>query len=264
MLRFFRHIRQNLLQQGKVSRYLGYAIGEIVLIVVGILIALELSEWKAARADLLTEREHLVSLRKDFEETQTIIQTNLTASVEQLRHIKTFLQLLEGEPGSVPVERLVGMVRKSFLGGPIKPILGTYNDLVNSGDIGLLRSEELRLLLAKFEPSWEQQRVTTEMMSEQWSNLVMPFYMENLNVTAMYGLGSAIQFEDNEKELPGVDLGPPVTRIEPEESAFWSREFMNLLAIRALSLGDTIWFLEPALKRVKEILELIDDSLEQA
>ena len=46
MIKFFRKIRQNLLSEGKTGKYLKYAIGEIVLVVIGILIALQLNSWK--------------------------------------------------------------------------------------------------------------------------------------------------------------------------------------------------------------------------
>ena len=49
MFRFFSSIRQNLLSQGKVSRYLGYAIGEIILIMIGIFLALQLNNWNEER-----------------------------------------------------------------------------------------------------------------------------------------------------------------------------------------------------------------------
>ena len=46
MIKFFRKIRQNLLSQGKTGKYLKYAVGEIILVVFGILIALQLNAWK--------------------------------------------------------------------------------------------------------------------------------------------------------------------------------------------------------------------------
>jgi hypothetical protein len=45
MIKFFRKIRQNLLSEGKTVKYLKYAIGEIVLVVIGILIALSINNW---------------------------------------------------------------------------------------------------------------------------------------------------------------------------------------------------------------------------
>jgi len=45
MIKFFRKIRQNLLSEGKTGKYFKYAIGEIVLVVIGILIALQINDW---------------------------------------------------------------------------------------------------------------------------------------------------------------------------------------------------------------------------
>ena len=45
MLKFFRKIRQNLLSEGKTGKYIKYAFGEIILVVIGILIALQINTW---------------------------------------------------------------------------------------------------------------------------------------------------------------------------------------------------------------------------
>ena len=49
MIKFFRKIRQNLLNEGKTAKYFKYAIGEIVLVVIGILIALSINTWNENR-----------------------------------------------------------------------------------------------------------------------------------------------------------------------------------------------------------------------
>lgn len=49
MIKFFRHIRQNLLQENKTTKYLKYALGEIALVVIGILIALSINNWNESR-----------------------------------------------------------------------------------------------------------------------------------------------------------------------------------------------------------------------
>lgn len=50
MIKFFRRIRQRLLTENKFSKYLFYAVGEIVLVVIGILVALQLNNWNEERA----------------------------------------------------------------------------------------------------------------------------------------------------------------------------------------------------------------------
>ncbi len=51
MIKFFRNIRKNLLNEGKTTRYFKYAIGEIVLVVIGILIALSINNWNENRKE---------------------------------------------------------------------------------------------------------------------------------------------------------------------------------------------------------------------
>lgn len=60
MLSFFRKIRQKLLSQNRVTQYLAYAIGEIILVVIGILIALQVNNWNENRKN--GEIEHKVLL----------------------------------------------------------------------------------------------------------------------------------------------------------------------------------------------------------
>ena len=67
MLRLFRHIRQRLFLESKMSRYAGYAIGEIVLIVVGILIALQIQTWNEFRKDRVIEIEALQNMAENLE-----------------------------------------------------------------------------------------------------------------------------------------------------------------------------------------------------
>lgn len=58
MIKFFRKIRQNLLYEGKTTKYLKYALGEILLVVIGILIALQINNWNEKRL----KKEQLISV----------------------------------------------------------------------------------------------------------------------------------------------------------------------------------------------------------
>ncbi|MAD96095.1 MAG: hypothetical protein CMB99_02100 [Flavobacteriaceae bacterium] len=64
MIKFFRHIRKRLLSEGKTSKYFKYAIGEIILVVIGILIALQINNWNEDRKDRKLEIEFLIGLQK--------------------------------------------------------------------------------------------------------------------------------------------------------------------------------------------------------
>ena len=68
MLRFFRQIRQRLLTDNKFSKYLLYAVGEILLVVIGILIALQINNWNEERIKDEAVRRHLESLAGAIED----------------------------------------------------------------------------------------------------------------------------------------------------------------------------------------------------
>jgi len=81
MISFFRTIRQKLLSQNKVTRYLVYAIGEIFLVVIGILIALQVNNWnehrKAQSQELSTMKEIIENLKYDILRSQGNSAMNL-------------------------------------------------------------------------------------------------------------------------------------------------------------------------------------------
>ena len=87
MIKFFRKIRQRLLTENKFSKYLLYAIGEIILVVVGILIALSINNWNENQKERKSERLILSEIRdnlkydlNDFESNLAHLQNSLTSS----------------------------------------------------------------------------------------------------------------------------------------------------------------------------------------
>ena len=71
MIKFFRKIRQKLLSENKFSKYLVYAIGEIVLVVIGILIALQINNWNENRKNeeqgIIQKKALKIELENDLE-----------------------------------------------------------------------------------------------------------------------------------------------------------------------------------------------------
>ena len=66
MIKFFRKIRYNLMEKNKTGKYLKYDIGEIVLVVIGILIALSINNWNEGRKERLKEINYLENLKIDL------------------------------------------------------------------------------------------------------------------------------------------------------------------------------------------------------
>ena len=91
MIKFFRKIRQNLLSEGKTGKYLKYAIGEIVLVVIGILIALSINNWNENKKNINQSRKHLETIRLNLEDDIKQAETLLAETETTIEYTNTFL-----------------------------------------------------------------------------------------------------------------------------------------------------------------------------
>ena len=80
MIKLFRNIRKNLLAEGKTTHYLKYAIGEIILVVIGILIALQVNNWNEKRKAQNFEHEILSLIDQNLQQDSTLITIELLKS----------------------------------------------------------------------------------------------------------------------------------------------------------------------------------------
>ena len=68
MIKFFRRIRQTSLSEGKTGEYLKYAIGEVILVVIGILIAISIDNWNEQNKNDKSINSHLEILKQNLNE----------------------------------------------------------------------------------------------------------------------------------------------------------------------------------------------------
>ena len=136
--------------ENKRSKYLSYAIGEIVLVVIGILIALQINNWNVDRLNILEEKRALKDLQ---EEVEVAIESrdNIVTSYQTLRDT---LSVVLDKLFSSPETSLTDMeCRSIFRSHQI-----TYNvtnltvieELITSGKIAIIKNSELRKLMIDF------------------------------------------------------------------------------------------------------------------
>ncbi|MDB9961778.1 DUF6090 family protein, partial [Oceanihabitans sp.] len=93
MIKFFRHIRKSLLMENKTGKYFKYAIGEIVLVVIGILIALQINNWNENRINNNRLKSYLTEIIKDLKTDTISIRIDLNFAKRRMETTKSFLAL---------------------------------------------------------------------------------------------------------------------------------------------------------------------------
>lgn len=148
MLKFFRKIRQESIKNHKTINYLKYAIGEIILVVIGILIALQVNEWNN---DRIRKKEEVTILKQ--------LQTDLKTSQTELSEIKTFY-LVRAKASAevlraywkneVPNDSINYSLNRPKSSRIYSPVLGTFRSLINSGNIDKISSDSIKNELVSY------------------------------------------------------------------------------------------------------------------
>jgi len=144
MIRFFRKIRQKFLSENKFSKYLIYAIGEIILVVIGILIAISINNWNETRKDRVEEQKVLKTLKSDFESNKTQLRDNINETEEMVSDCDKNLELFkltQAELSLMPKDS----VRIRFRGyATFNPSDGALTSLLLSGRLNIITNDSLK------------------------------------------------------------------------------------------------------------------------
>ena len=151
MFFLFRLIRKDLIQVNNVKKYILYAIGEIILIVVGILIALQIGNWNDRRLDRVEEREVLTRISEEVNRHVEIISEIQKAFPDVNRGLDQVNRVFDGELISDKIDFLNAVVISGSFGysTPRMPT-AAYEELVSSGKLQLIQRVELRDLVSTY------------------------------------------------------------------------------------------------------------------
>ncbi|WP_394746747.1 DUF6090 family protein [Spongiimicrobium salis] len=143
MIKFFRKIRQNLLSEGKTGTYLKYAIGEIVLVVIGILIALQINNWKENSKEKDLEQSYYCLLLDDIKQDKLQVNTLKKLVSERITYSNKAISEIQKE-NSDATEVGVNYRLSIRLGSrTFQPNDATFQDIKSSGNLGIISDKIL-------------------------------------------------------------------------------------------------------------------------
>jgi len=205
MIKFFRHIRQNLLSEGKTGKYLKYAIGEIILVMIGILLALQINNTNELRKQREEEAIILSGIQKDFIETRANILKTLTREEKVILNCRDLIDAIETQDYSINPDTIAFKInRGAFSWYRAEAVMGTYDALIGSGKTSFIQNQELLNALANFSSRYNA-GFEDESKANDLFNLMMSASKEFLpplsDLSTRRALGLKKKYSTNDKLL---------------------------------------------------------------
>lgn len=148
MIKFFRKIRLRLLTENKFSKYLLYAIGEIALVMIGILIALQVNNWNQSRLEKEKLLINLVNMKDDI--SNNIMANKKIDSIFAINQASTKkgIQLFNDQPRTKDFLLIDSLVKNRYT--TFKVIRSTYDEMLNEGSFYSIENKKLRDQINEF------------------------------------------------------------------------------------------------------------------
>lgn len=180
MLRFFRRIRKMLMEQKKITSYIFYALGEIVLVVIGILIALSVNNWNEERKNRIEEKAILTALNRDFTKNLEMFTSIKNTHIKAHESAKSIQTLINSPLGvTFFTDENVNLYKAALEHHSFNPYNGVVNSLINSGNYLLLRNDSLQNLIISWNDVLEDYLEEERASSGFWLREFEPFMIEN-------------------------------------------------------------------------------------
>ena len=176
MIKFFRRIRQSLINENRMGKYFKYAIGEILLVVIGILIALQVNNWNNKRLERKKEQTILINLRSDFNENLAEYNRIYESSTESYKSSIKLLEIIKGDSEINPleIEVLLNSICNGFYSLDLNA--ASIDEIKSSGSLNIIEDGELRKQISK----WSFMVADTEDDIEIYYNYLFEFLFPSL------------------------------------------------------------------------------------
>jgi hypothetical protein len=249
------------MEKNKSGKYFKYAIGEIVLVVIGILIALSINNWNQTRLEQIEGKEILNNLKEDFQkaieefEFLNALRSDIISTAKEITNINT--SNLE----QYPFKYLDSLYSKTLSGPTFNNKSGSLNVLLTSGKINLIRNRELRKLLigwpGDIEDMIEDEITQNELYNGPYQEVLSKYISWN-DLMKSYSMNH-VRFDATAMEIMPEN---PIS-ISDYQSLVNDIYFINVLHRRAglcmISNQETLQLIEKA----REIIRLIDFAIDK-
>ena len=173
MIKFFRKIRQNLLMENKTSKYFKYAIGEIVLVVIGILIALQINNWNEHQKAIKKEQEIIISLKQEITQNITKLKKTLQLNERFLKQADSLISFLANDFNDLQISKIA----TAFNYNPSTFDIPELERIIAANSDVLIERKDLITDLRILKSNFNEIKVSQVYLDDLWSTKVTDFFI---------------------------------------------------------------------------------------
>ena len=262
MFRFFRKVRQRFIANKNVRKYLLYALGEILLVVIGIVIALQIDNWNEWRQEREDEQVVLQQLRDDYQANLKQLEQKIRMREAIIASAHKMLRATDA-PETTHRDSLISYLAVIVLDPTFDPI---ENNLSASGALQLITNQKLKRMLS----NWTSEIVAVRELEQNWAKIAIGPLSNCLRELGIYRSLSDYFINDLEADwaidesarLEKQDIGP--ARNPPSVTEIAADSELEGLMSAAITYNATANLESKALyKRIEEILSLLDQEIKE-
>jgi hypothetical protein len=241
------------METGKTGKYFKYAIGEIILVVIGILIALQINNWNEKRKTQLKEHNLFENLKIDFESRlQELKEFNIgkAESIKAILKLNTIIANTNSRPKDSVLDYLLS---RTINGYKFNEDFKMLDVVFNTGLINDIKNEKLKRNLIEWPQKVEEMLEEQRMHIQLIDNRFVPFLSKFVAIRDIYE-----KFSFRQYNLP---KGEPTTLIKNYDGLLTNPLLENYLAQHEMLIRITTIDTKVLIASAKELIELINDEL---
>tara|TARA_R110001632_G_scaffold193046_3_gene313937 strand:+ start:1491 stop:2318 length:828 start_codon:yes stop_codon:yes gene_type:complete len=273
MIRFFRKIRYDLMEKnphagraGKTAKYLKYAIGEIVLVMIGILLALQVNTWNINRNNAKQEIAILSQLENEYEENLKEVNEKISMRYAMQSSIKTIFTYMDNGIDGVSLDTIRKHIGRTYKNPTFDGPNGVTQEILSSGKLYLIQNLNLKIHLSNWKNTTQKVVEEEQLLVNQNSNFYYEYLIQNYDFGKMSG--SSL----NDKEIEIYNLSDETNqndyRIGGKNDESEYKKFLNDITISnylRFTYGHCLTANTQSIglkQKIERILEIIRNDLE--
>jgi hypothetical protein len=239
------------MEKNKMGKYFKYAIGEIILVVIGILIALSINNWNENRKNYIKSNAILLNLKTEFLTNKADLLETSERNTKKYNLVKEILSFT-GQPNeNLTKEKSDELIYNIFAGNTADVSTGFIDDLLNSSNIYLIKNDSLRQKLT----NWNKELFDHKTESEVDYRI---FYRNNF----ILFMQKNYSYEKRGNNiLPNLEFKSTFTK--DYKSIYKSKEFENIVITKLILLNNANKGYKELIDIIDEIISLIDKEIEK-